>query len=63
MVPFQNQWIIAGAHVPLKSALLKPISVHLKAASKSSKAIGAPEALEGMSESTIDAALGKAIDR
>lgn len=63
MVPQQNQWIIVGAHVALKTALLKPIAQHLKAASKSSKAVRAPEALEGMSETSIDVAFAQVVDR
>lgn len=63
MVPVQNQWIIAGSHVPLKTSLLKALGAHLKMAAKSSKVVRAPEALDGMSETSIDAAIAQAIDR
>lgn len=63
MLPYQNQWIIAGAHVPLKQALLKPLMSHLKIASRSAKAGRETEALEGMNETTIDTAIAQVIDR
>lgn len=60
--PVGSDWLIVGVKVAYKSALIAPLVKHLKSASKTTKRVSAPEALEGMSEASVDAALAKEME-
>lgn len=61
MEPVLGQWILVGSLTAYKPALLKPILKHLKSAKGMSQA-GSSEALDGMTEGSIDAALARSME-
>jgi hypothetical protein len=65
--PLGQQWLVVGVKVPHKPEHLTPFLKHLKSAAQSkgmssNPRAGAPEALDGMSEASVEAALAKEME-